>query len=402
MRAITRARKLLVLLDETVTGAILRVMIRMAKAPRDPPDPDWTARPSRILLLRHDRIGDMITTTALIRAINEAQPNVAVDVLASPKNEEIIRRQKHRGEILIYDRTQPGSFRRLVKQLRPRKYDAVLDAFVLSKAVSTRRSLIMLASGATYRVGVSWLRQHFIYNLKLMPGQEVTPPAHHIDLLALFAKPFGVDPSTGDWRPLISLTQEEREFAGRSWPHSDDPSQLRFLVNISAGGDKARRWPSDRYVAAIQYLRSAWPKSSVVVIALKSDYEEASQIARDSGAVALAPALFESFALIESADLFLTPDTGLVHAASAFQTPSITLIRPGNESWVPYRTPSRNLFSAPAASEGEFPAWVDTIGLSRVTTAIDEMLAELRTAGHASRARTRDYQEIHRGEGPEA
>lgn len=370
-----RFRTALVWLGDRAMDGVLHLIVLASGANRRHPAPDWS-RPSKVLLVRYDRIGDMITSTSLIRAITDAHPNVTVDVLASPRNAAIIRRQVNCGEVIIYEHRKPGAFGAAVREIRRRKYDAILDGFVLSNGVSSRRALFMLYSGATYRIGLAGVAHAPIYNLRVLTGVKEISSMHHVDLMALLATPFGVNISATDWRPLITLTAEERAFAVQNWPVRSDSSQVRLLVNISAANDKTRHWPTDRFVAAIRHFRSVSPNSCVLVLALPEDSNEASLIARETDAEPITAGLFESFALIESADLFLSPDTALVHAASAFQTPTICLMKLGNDvcsphAWTPYGTSSRSVIATRS------PGSVDTIELSRVTVAIDEMLTEL-------------------------
>src|SRR5436190_6230920 len=45
----------------------IRVLVRMMRT--GGAAPDWSARPSRVLFLRHDRAGDMVLSTGVMRAI---------------------------------------------------------------------------------------------------------------------------------------------------------------------------------------------------------------------------------------------------------------------------------------------------------------------------------------------
>src|SRR6516165_6052208 len=46
----------------------IRWLVRLMKRP-DGDKPSWSARPMRVLFLRHDRVGDMIVSTGVMRAI---------------------------------------------------------------------------------------------------------------------------------------------------------------------------------------------------------------------------------------------------------------------------------------------------------------------------------------------
>ena len=71
--------------------------------------PDWEARSWRVLFLRHDRIGDMIVSTAAIQAIAAAHPNLVLDVLASPANAPVLSGFPGVRKVVVFDRRQPGT-----------------------------------------------------------------------------------------------------------------------------------------------------------------------------------------------------------------------------------------------------------------------------------------------------
>lgn len=89
----------------------------------------------------------------------------------------------------------------------------------------------------------------------------------------------------------------------------------------------ARRWPPQRFVeVARQLVRHG---HRVVVTAGPAERGLAETIADRAGAqVRIGPSLTELFALVASARLVLSGDTGIAHVASNYRTPSVTLFGP--------------------------------------------------------------------------
>src|SRR5437868_1589030 len=117
------------------------------------PRPDWSSRPHRVLFLRHDRVGDMIVSTGLMRAIAESHPGLVLDVLASPANAQVLAGADYVRNVIVFDRRAPGTFLATARRLRTGHYDAVIDCMVTAPSVTTL--LLMLATGAPYRVGIA-------------------------------------------------------------------------------------------------------------------------------------------------------------------------------------------------------------------------------------------------------
>src|SRR4051812_27672656 len=93
-------------------------------------EPDWSNGPKRLLFLRHDRIGDMIVSTAAMRAIAESHPGISLDVLASPSNAPVLAGAKSVRNVIVFDRRDPTSFLETARRLRSERYDAVIDCMV--------------------------------------------------------------------------------------------------------------------------------------------------------------------------------------------------------------------------------------------------------------------------------
>ena len=121
---------------------LLRLMRRSEKAA-----PDWSARSTRVLFLRHDRAGDMILTTGIMRAIARSHDTIELDVLASPLNAPILDESDFVRGVITIDIRHPATYWRAVRQMRRAHYDAVIDCMPTGASVTTL--LLMAASGAT-------------------------------------------------------------------------------------------------------------------------------------------------------------------------------------------------------------------------------------------------------------
>src|SRR3954471_17792236 len=176
------------------------------KSPRS--RPDWGARPHKILFLRHDRIGDMIVSTPAIRIIAESHPGFELHVLASPANAQVLENATHVAKVIRFDRRKPADFFPTLRLLRRERYDAVIDCMVTAPSVTTL--LLMLATDAPYRVGISGRGNDDAINIPVprAGGEQLMA----IEIGALSAA-FGVDPWARDWRPELVASPQAREEA---------------------------------------------------------------------------------------------------------------------------------------------------------------------------------------------
>ncbi len=318
-------------LERKWKGVVLRGTGSMLPTPARGVAPDWGARPHRVLYLRHDRIGDMIMATGLIRAVATSHPNIELDVVASPVNATVLDGNPHVRRVIRFDRHASRSFPVAYAALRRGRYDAVIDGMVLTPSVTTM--MLMLASGARWRIGIGGRGNDFVYTLPVDP-----PPAgaHHIEWSARTALPFGVDIHGCSWRPEIFLTDREREAAERRWGERlGGAGPKRVFANISAAL-AYRQWPEDRFVMVLRYLRRRLPRARILVTSAPHEEKRAATIAAQSGVEWARSGLREAFALVGASDLVFTPDTSIAHVASAFDVPAVVMMVRGTEPFMPW------------------------------------------------------------------
>ena len=305
--------------------------------------PDWRERPYRVLFLRHDKIGDMIVSTGILRSIAQAYPNLQLDVLASNSNAIVIRNDPHLHEVIAFDRKSLGGFPTAFRELRRRHYDAVIDCMVT--APSTTTLLLMLASGARHRIGVADRGNDFAYTVPVPPREHAD---HIVDKLATLVTAFGLQPTAVDVRPRVKLTTEELKRGERAWRGGDPPRKNpRLLVNISAG--RAHHWwPDDRFELVIRSASDRFRNADIVVVSSPSDRERASGIAERTGARLMADeGIRDAMSIVACADVVFTPDTSISHACSAFDKPVVVMHPRGfAKLGGPYQTEGRAIESA--------------------------------------------------------
>ena len=314
----------------------IRILVRLMRRPPNA-RPDWAARPFRVLFLRHDRAGDMIVSTGVMRAIARSHPTITLDVLASPGNASIIDGADYVDRVIVFDKKRLADYLPTALRLRRARYDVVVDCMVTAPSVTTL--LLILASGAEYRVGIAGRGNDSAFSVTVPP--ETRPGAHMVDLLAALAPAFDVDAARVDRQPFLTITAAERAHADATWGNDGgaDGGAGRALINVSAGSSE-RQWPDEHYVAVMRHLRRIRPDIALRVISAPSESERGRAVARGGdGAYVDTPSIRDAFALVATANFVFTPDTSIAHAASAFQKPSVAIfVRGKAERWGLYGT----------------------------------------------------------------
>jgi len=306
----------------------------------------------------------MVVSTGVMRGIARSYPTITLDVLASPANAAIIDGADYVREIVVFNKRKLGSYLPTLLRLRRARYDAVVDCMVTAPSVTTL--LLILASGARYRIGISGRGNDAAFNVTV--PAETRAGAHMVDLLAALAGAFDATLDDAERHPVLSVTDAERQRADDIWSSSSE--SFRALINISAGTSE-RDWSDARYAAVMLHLRARRPDAVLRVISSPQDAERGRRIARDGGGeYASTPSIRDAFALIATADFVFTPDTSIAHAASAFRVPTVAIyVRGKSERWGLYGTVGENVQHPEPTFE--------TLDAGSVTAAIDRVLSGL-------------------------
>jgi ADP-heptose:LPS heptosyltransferase len=321
------------------------------------PLPGAAARAHRVLLLRHDAIGDMLSSLGVIRAL--ARHGLAVDVLASPANAAVLTGNPW-GVGVLQTATTRAARRSLAATLAERRYDAVIDGLVLKPGVNSRTVRLLRASGAAVRVGSGGRRNDFVYTHPVVANLA----ANHVEVLAALLTPFGIAAELALEPVAMPLSDDERSAAGSWWAAGGDGTRL--FVNLSASGLE-RRWPDERFIGSLRSVAGQLPGLRIVVSGSPSDWPAAAAVAEATGGRAFAGPLRAAFAVVAESDVVLTPDTSVAHAAAGFGVPSVVLTPQGNLRFAPWRANTRLVI---ARGRG-----IDVIREDDVVTALLDLLA---------------------------
>jgi ADP-heptose:LPS heptosyltransferase len=290
----------------------------------------------RILLLRQDRIGDVLVSVPLMRALRSRYPRARIDMLFSRANygvrHAVARYVDHAWR---YDKT-PASAVRLIGAVRAAHYDIVVN---LTDNPSVSSQLLARWSGAPYRLGIRHERAgHYTHAVPLLDRRRV----HIVERMAQLLLPFGIDPSQVPLDLEYPLSDADRALARTHVGPTDRP--LRLGVNV-AGSSRLRYWGNDNFIACIRWMRDFDPRFAIWVGAAPAYRADVEAIAAATGAAPVPPlASFHEFAaVLREFDVLLTPDTSVVHLAAAWKTPMVGLFResPDVMPWYPYHSPYR-------------------------------------------------------------
>ncbi len=292
----------------------------------------------RVLIMRQDRIGDMIMTLPLLRRLREIHPDLLITVVASESNSVILKYEKDIS-VIMYDKS-PGKFISSLLAARDFMPDAVVDMHMHD---STTSFIYAVFSGAKWKLHID-RENRLPFNIRVKASRD----GHIMDAFSGLLSGLGREIETEELVREISLSDIETDFADRFWSGLDTAPEDCIAINISAGGEN-RWWGVDRYREVCRGIISLGMKP--LLLYAPEHKERASAIAMQEAETLLspmAPTVLHVAALIQNVRLLVSPDTSVIHIAASSGIPVVGMYLPFNPSlpkWYPWQVSSRILIS---------------------------------------------------------
>lgn len=355
-------------------------------ARRPPPGPV-----RRVLLLRLERIGDLLMTLDAIAAARRAWPEADIDLAVGRWNHALAQLipglhavERADAPWLARAGESPAGWRALLAQARRwrrRRYDLVLNF-----EPDIRSNLIAWLSGASRRVGFwtggggRFLTEAIAY----APDRHVAAnTAALVDLAAGRTIPAAESSDVPMLQPSADAEARARvllESAPRPW------------VGVHAsGGRESKQWHLDRFAAVASAL-SRDRGATIVLTGSAADRLMVDDVKARLAGVRVVDAsgsldLPTLAAVLARLDVLVTGDTGPMHLAAAMRTPIVALFGPSNPTRYGPLTPVARVIRVdlpcspcgqvrlpPVRCRGHVPECLDRITVEDVVAAANAML----------------------------
>lgn len=295
-----------------------------------PPRPD---APRSFLVVEPWGIGDVVLSTALLRALRANYPQARITLLAKSYAKDLLANSGLVDEVIPFDfpwtaftgklsprKYIPKEFQALIRQLRARDFDVSLDA-----RRDIRSNVITYFAGARRRIGYDFGGGAHLLTDVLASG---TQNEHKVaDWLALLG-PLGVDGQA--FGPSLAVTEAEMARA-RQRIAMLGLSTERPIVGIHPGASHAvRRWNPERFAEAIDLLVE---ERGVQVLMFEEKEGDSSEITPRHWTRRITTDLRCFMALLSQCDLLLCSDSGPMHIANALGVPVTALFGPQRREW---------------------------------------------------------------------
>jgi lipopolysaccharide heptosyltransferase II len=364
--------------------------------------------PRRILLLRLERIGDLLMSLGAIRSVRELAPHAVIDLVVGSWNAALAQTIAGIDRVEVLDlpwlarHESSHSLSRLAARAwrwRRQHYDLAINF-----EGDIRSHLLMAGSLARRRVGFDMAGG----------GPVLTDRVAHdarrhtaLNALALVERAFDVGPGTlpGPLQPRgralwrLDLPADAKAQARAELDRLGVPRDGRPLVAVHApGGREIKQWPPARFAEVAARL-AAETGARILLTGGSSDRALVNEVA---GAIGPGVSTFVLdgdlplpvvAAVLAECALVVTGDTGPMHLAAATETPVVGIFGPSDPArYAPlgarsrvvridlWCSPCNRIRKPPERCVGHTPDCLEGVTVSHVLAAARDLLGNARAA----------------------
>ncbi len=333
-----------------------------------------------LLFLRYDRIGDMIVTTSIFRSLKQLNPALKIGIVASETNAEIIRYNPYVDSVYVLH----SNWLKLIAEIlgaRKENYEVVLN--LIFNRTTSGGLLANIISPSGIKIGQGDEKYTFYFNWLLKISRN---NSHMIEIFVfIINKVFAIQLKPDQLHYEIYIDEKTKNTVSmyltkyNLTPRDHFVAEKSFYIvfNLSAN-DSVRRISAEQAYSLGNHLGSMTSFRTVLLHAPNDPamLEVKQNLVKNSRCLAFPDqrnaSLLELASLIEGAIAVVTPDTSIIHFASAAATPVIgfyTKMQNVHE-WLPHRVRNRIVISAENEPTSSIPITV-------MIRAIDDFIKEL-------------------------
>ena len=322
----------------------------------------------KILIFRYDRIGDMILTTPLFRELKKAYPEIEISVLASKANKDVLRYNPYIKQTYTnYKNNLLFDFYSLIK-LRLKNFDVCIELehsivphTIIRHKIIKPKKIISVYKYERYSVKAKELKLYDYFTNKNENNHFSSIWLDTLTFFGLSSLSSNYDFFLGDYE-----NQKAKLFI------SNIANKLKIGINVEAFSPDKRLKTSE----LIRICENIYKEKKDIKIILLSTPKYRKSLLKIVSEMNLSfvclsyetKTIIDVASLINQIDIIISPDTSIIHIASAFNTPVISIHENNKKSfrlWAPKSSLSKTIFAE--SKSGLYNYSVDEV----VTSAIN-------------------------------
>jgi len=255
----------------------------------------------RFLIIRFSSIGDIVLTTPVIRNLKNQVEDAEVHFLVKDQYRSLLESNPYIDRLWLYK----DSAKNLLAELKDIEFDYVIDLHNNLRSSIFKNAL----KRVSFDVNKLNFRKWLLVNLKI----NRLPDKHIVDRYMDTVRLFDV---LNDGRGLDFFIDEQDEVLPESLPRTFSNG---YIILVNGAQHNTKKIPVDKLIFLCEAI-----KAPVIIVGGPEDKETGDKIiaALPDKALYNGCGMFsvnQSASLVKNASLVISPDTGMMHVAAAYE-----------------------------------------------------------------------------------
>ncbi|MFA5085561.1 MAG: lipopolysaccharide heptosyltransferase II [Candidatus Omnitrophota bacterium] len=278
----------------------------------------------RIIIVRMDRIGDVVLSGPAIKAVRDAYPDSRIAVLVRPYAREAVDGNPYIDEVITYDKRgkEKGLFGkiRFISNLRHKRFDL---AVILHPNNSSH--IVAYLAGIPKRLGYD--KKLGVLLTKKIPHTKQYGLKHEIDYNIDLLRYIGIKGSDKSLHLPVNKASEERI---NNLFNKNGISRKETVITIHpAASCRSKRWSTERFAKISDILAEKYGARIVIISGPGGDKTVGDNVAKLMKSAALnlsgKTSVSDIASILRRSKLLISNDSGPVHISCAVGTPVISI-----------------------------------------------------------------------------
>ena len=296
-----------------------------------------------ILFLRYDgKIGDMVVNSLMFREIKKVYPNIKIGVVARGAAIDIIKDNPNVDKIYEYHKDRK-KIKDLALKIKEEKYDLLID---FSEMLRVNQMMLINLCGARFNIGLN-RKEWKLFDLSIESDKDFKWTEHITNRYLAYLIKLGLKKENIDISYDIYLKDEKKyEF------FFNEIKENKKLILNPYGASKHKSFNIETLENIITCLKDK--DIAIILVYFGDKYKELEFLEKKYNNIYMPQkieSILDTAILIKKSDYVISPDTSIVHIASALNKKMITVYPPNGGKygvdhlvWAPKSEYSRVIF----------------------------------------------------------
>ena len=273
-----------------------------------------------ILFLRYDgKIGDMIVNSLMFREIKKVYPNIKIGVVARGAAIDIIKDNPNVDKIYEYHKDRK-KIKDLALIIKEEKYDLLID---FSEMLRVNQMMLINLCGARINIGLD-RKDWKLFDLSIESGKDFKWTEHITNRYLAYLVRLGLKRENIDISYDIYLKEEKKykDFFNKI-------KESKKLILNPYGASKHKSFSVETLEKIINYLQDK--DIAIILVYFGDKYKELEFLEKKYSNVYIPKniaSILDTTLLISASNYVVSPDTSIVHIASALNKKILTVYPP--------------------------------------------------------------------------